>query len=134
MLTEADTCRKFAVPKLQAAVKTDFTWNPHSPYPADRDLGDSAFATQEEIDEAGKTTKTEILTAENAETAEEDQALHEEQTAYNASLQPSALGLQPSSFPHCSHHGNVTEIIGKFGGAEQLRTPVRQIQSLLYSA
>ncbi len=55
--------------------------------------GDPAFATQEEIDEAGKTTKTEILTAENAE---ENLALHEAQPPYNASLQPSEFSLQPS--------------------------------------
>lgn len=35
--------------------------------------------------------------------------------------------------PPISHHGNVNEIIGKFGGAEELRTAVTQLQSLLYS-
>lgn len=32
-----------------------------------------------------------------------------------------------------SHHGNVNEIIGKFGGADQLRTAVNQLQSVLYA-
>ena len=36
--------------------------------------------------------------------------------------------------PPTSHHGNVNEIIGKFGGAEQLRKAVNQLQSLLYAA
>jgi hypothetical protein len=35
--------------------------------------------------------------------------------------------------PPISHHGNVNEIIGKFGGADQLRTAVSQLQSLLYA-
>ncbi len=35
--------------------------------------------------------------------------------------------------PPISHHGNVNEIIGKFGGAEQLRNAVNQLQSLLYN-
>lgn len=46
--------------------------------------GDPAFATQEEIDEAGKTTKTEILTAENTEDAEENSELHDNVTPYNS--------------------------------------------------
>src|SRR5262245_48073457 len=35
--------------------------------------------------------------------------------------------------PPISRHGNVNEIIGRFGGAEQLRDAVNQLQSLLYS-
>ncbi|MGB7768231.1 MAG: hypothetical protein WBN22_05180 [Verrucomicrobiia bacterium] len=49
---------------------------------------------------------------------------------------PSAVALQPSAFPHVrpiSDHGNVNEIIGKFGGADQLRNAVNQLQSLLYA-
>jgi len=36
--------------------------------------------------------------------------------------------------PPISQHGNVNEIIGKFGGADQLRNAVNQVQSLLYAA
>lgn len=36
--------------------------------------------------------------------------------------------------PPISPHGNVNEIIGKFGGADQFRTAVNQLQSLLYAA
>lgn len=35
--------------------------------------------------------------------------------------------------PPISHHGNVNEIIGKSGSADQLRTAVNQFQSLLYA-
>jgi type I restriction enzyme R subunit len=34
--------------------------------------------------------------------------------------------------PPITKHGNVSEIIGKFGSADQLRTAVNQLQSLLY--
>ena len=36
--------------------------------------------------------------------------------------------------PPISQHGNVNEIMGKFGGADQLRYAVNQLQSLLYAA
>ncbi len=36
--------------------------------------------------------------------------------------------------PPISQHGNVAEIIGKFGGAEQLRNAVSQLRTLLYAA
>jgi type I restriction enzyme, R subunit len=36
--------------------------------------------------------------------------------------------------PPISHHGNVNEIIGEFGGADQLRIAVNQLQSPLYAA
>ncbi len=42
---------------------------------------------------------------------------------------PDVLKVRP-----ISDHGNVNEIIGKFGGADQLRTSVNQLQSLLYAA
>ena len=36
--------------------------------------------------------------------------------------------------PPISQHGNVSEIVGKFGGPDQLRNAVNQLQSLLYAA
>ncbi len=49
----------------------------------------------------------------------------------------SSFIILPSSFPAVlppiSHHGNVNEIISKFGGADQLRSAVNQLQSLLYA-
>jgi type I restriction enzyme, R subunit len=36
--------------------------------------------------------------------------------------------------PPISHHGNVAEIVGKFGGPDQLRNAVNQLQLLLYAA
>jgi type I restriction enzyme R subunit len=35
--------------------------------------------------------------------------------------------------PPISQHGNVAEIISKFGGTEQLRNAVNQLQTLLYA-
>ena len=42
---------------------------------------------------------------------------------------PDVLKVRP-----ISDHGNVNEIIGKFGGADQLRNAVNQLQLLLYAA
>jgi len=36
--------------------------------------------------------------------------------------------------PPIPQHGNVAEIIGKFGGADQLRKAVNRLQTLLYAA
>jgi type I restriction enzyme R subunit len=36
--------------------------------------------------------------------------------------------------PPISRHGNVAEIVGKFGGEDQLRNAVNQLQTLLYAA
>ena len=41
---------------------------------------------------------------------------------------PDVLKVRP-----ISDHGNVNEIIGKFGGADQLRNAVNKLQSLLYA-
>jgi len=49
----------------------------------------------------------------------------------------SSFIIQPSAFPPVppiSQRGNVNEIIGKFGGADQLRNAVNQLQALLYAA
>ena len=54
----------------------------------------------------------------------------------SARSRPLALSLQPLAFlsvPPLSSHGNVNEIMGKFGGAANLRNAVNQLQSLLYS-
>ncbi len=53
--------------------------------------------------------------------------------------QPATAELQFSlpevlKVPPISHHGNVAEIIGNFGGTDQLRNAVNQLQSLLYAA
>ena len=42
---------------------------------------------------------------------------------------PDVLNILP-----ISQHGNVNEIIGKFGGPDQLRNAVNQLQTLLYAA
>src|SRR5439155_27195031 len=56
----------------------------------------------------------------------------EKDTATDRELQftlPDVLKVPP-----ISHHGNVNEIVGKFGGADQLRNAVNQLQSLFYAA
>jgi hypothetical protein len=46
---------------------------------------------------------------------------------------PKRCDFSPRRATPISHHGNVNEIIGKFGGADQLRNAVNQLQSLLYA-
>jgi hypothetical protein len=49
----------------------------------------------------------------------------------------SAFSLQPLAFPSVppiSSRGNVNEIMGRFGGADQLGNAVNQLQALLYAA
>ena len=36
--------------------------------------------------------------------------------------------------PPISQHGNVAEIVGKFGGEDQLRNAVNRLRTLLYAA
>ena len=70
--------------------------------------GDPAFATQEEIDENGKTTSTDILTTENTENTEEEaSALHEQPPPYDPFAQPSTLNSQPSTRKYYYDGGQV---------------------------
>jgi hypothetical protein len=46
-------------------------------------------------------------------------------------FQFSAFSIQPLAFVFAAGWENVAEIIGKFGGAVQLRNAVNQLQSLL---
>jgi hypothetical protein len=39
----------------------------------------------------------------------------------------------PLKVPPISQHGNVNEIIGKFGSADQFHNAVNQVQTLLYA-
>lgn len=179
MATEADTCRKFVVPKLQAS---GWDSDPHSitDYTAEkvRTLFDSpdeqatpatnggrARAPERRIDfptvaaQAGKPEadpfdllcqlafNAPVLTRRQradrlkqqhvaffkffAPEAREilDELL--EKYASDSELQftlPDVLKLPP-----ISQHGNVNEIIGKFGGADKLRNAVNQLQSFLYA-
>lgn len=51
---------------------------------------------------------------------------------------PLAFSIQPLAFflkiPPISQRGSVSEIAGHFGGPEQLRTAVKQLQEILYAA
>ncbi len=49
---------------------------------------------------------------------------------------PLAFSLEPLAFPYVppiSSRGNVNEIMGRFGGAANLRNAFNQLQSLLYA-
>ena len=91
MPNEANRCRKFVVPKLQAA-----GWDnePHS-------IAEQRYFTDGRCADAGELPFT----------------------------QPDMLQI-----PTITKHGKLNEIIGKFGGADQLRNAVNQLQSLLYAA
>ena len=47
-----------------------------------------------------------------------------------------SLGSLPGvlKVPPMFQHGNLVEIIGRFGGSDQLRHAVKQLQTLLYAA
>ena len=79
-----------------------------------------------------KPTATRHHAAEHGSEAQEILADLLEKYATDGELQftlPDVLKVPP-----ISHHGNVNEIIGKFGGADQLRNAVNQLQGLLYAA
>lgn len=70
-----------------------------------------------------------------------DQYSHEVQTILNELLEKyaehgTAQFLIPDilKVPPLSNHGNVVEITSLFGGPDQLRAAVHQLQSLLYAA
>ncbi len=82
-MTEVDTCR------------SDYTGTATRNFAEPAFGGDPAFVAQEEIDEHGKTTKTDILTAENAEDGEKKAAqLHDDTTPYSTDSQLSTINLQ----------------------------------------
>jgi hypothetical protein len=57
------------------------------------------------------------------------QIVFEAALRFSCRLLPDVLKVPP-----ISQHGNVNEIIAKFGGADQLRNAVNQLQPLLYAA
>jgi hypothetical protein len=121
MPTEADTCRKFVVPKLQAA---GWDNDPHS-------IAEQRWFTKGRI----------VLRGNHAERRKGKRADYLlrytrdfpilEKYAIDGELQftlPDVLKVAP-----LWRHGNVAEIIDKFGGVDQLRNAVNQLQTLLYA-
>jgi len=62
--------------------------------------------------------------------------LNVEDTAMKTTGPPSQFSLQTSSLfivPPISGRGNINEIMSRFGGADNLRNAVNQLQLLLYA-
>jgi type I restriction enzyme, R subunit len=121
MSTEADTCRKFVVPLLQAAGWDD---EPHS-------IAEQRWFTHRQRADRVKRQQTAFF---NYFAPEAREILNDllKKYAADGELQftlPDVLKLPP-----ISQHANVAEIIGIFGGAEQRRNAVNQLQTLLYAA
>jgi type I restriction enzyme R subunit len=140
MPNEADTCRKLVVPKLQAAGWED---EPNSIIQQagkpDADLFDllchlafnAPLFTRRQRADRVKKKQTAFFNYFAPEAREILSDLLEKYAA-DGELQftlPDVLKVPP-----ISEHGNVAEIMGKFGGADQLRHAVNQLQSLLYAA
>jgi type I restriction enzyme R subunit len=139
MPTEANTCRKFVVPKLQAA---GWENGPHSMIQQaakpDADPFDLlchlAFNTplltrRQRADRVKK--KQAAFFSYFAPEAREILSKLLEKYAADGELQltlPDVLKVPP-----ISHRGNVNEIMGKFGGPDNLRNSVNELQSLLYA-
>jgi hypothetical protein len=125
MLTEADTCRTLVLPKLYAAGWTDNQIGAEETFIARR----SIIATTR-ADRVNK-ERSEFLAKFGPEARAVLSDLLEKH-AIDGELEftlPDVLKVPP-----LSQRGNVNEIIGKFGGADQLRNAVNQLQRLLYAA
>ena len=130
-MTEADTCRKFVVPLLQ---KAGWDNDPHS-------IAEQRYFTAGRIVAQGLTRRRRAGRVKKQQAAffayyapEAREILSDllEKYAADGELQftlPDVLKVPP-----ISHRGNVPEIVSKFGGAEQLRNAVNQLQGLLYLA
>jgi len=124
----ADTCRNHVVPRLQAA-----GWEPDAdPFGLLCHLAFNApVLTRRQRADRVKRQQNAFFNYLGPEAREILNDLLEKY-ATDGELQftpPDVLKVRP-----ISDHGNVNEIIGKFGGADQLRNTVNQLQSLLYAA
>jgi type I restriction enzyme R subunit len=141
MSTEADTCRKFVVPKLQAA-----GWDSDSHSIAEQrsftDADQRASSLSASIGERAGVrcrSRQQHVAFFKFFAPEAREILNElmQKYASDGELQlvavrkhlPDVLKVAP-----ISKHGNVAEIANHFGGLEQLGTAVNQLQSLLYAA
>ena len=128
MSTEADTCRKLVVPKLQAAC---WDSDPHS-IAEQRSFTDGRIVVRGNKAERKKTKRADYLLRY---TRDFPIAVTEAKAEYKKA----ADGLQVREYAGMlglkfAYATNVNEIIGKFGGVDQLRNAVKQLQSLLYAA
>jgi type I restriction enzyme R subunit len=150
MGTEADTCRTLITPKLRAA-----GWESDSHSFAERGIDFSHVATQAGQPDADPfdllchlAFNAPVLTRrQRADRMKQQQAAFfayfapEAREILNDLLEKYAIdGELYFTLPDVLkiapiwRHGNVAEIARKFGGPDQLRSAVNQLQSLLYSA
>ena len=114
MANEADTCRRYVVPRPQAA-----GWD-KAPPPLSREHAQRLRSEKKDfVDQNG---------------AEARAILHELLDKYTEHgtaqfVIPDALELPP-----INRHGNVIEIVRRFGGEDRLAEAVRKLQTLLYAA
>jgi type I restriction enzyme R subunit len=140
MPTEADTCRKLVVPKLQAA---GWDNDPHSmvkqagkpdadPFDLLLHLAFNApLLSRRQCADRVKQQQTAFFNYFAPEAREIMSDLLEKYAA-DGELQftlPDVLKVPP-----ISKHGNVAEIANLYGGFEQLGTAINKLQSLLYAA
>jgi type I restriction enzyme R subunit len=121
MSTEADTCRKFVVPLLQAAGWDD---EPHS-------IAEQRLLTLRQRADRVKRQQTAFFNYFAPEAREILNDLPEKYAA-DGELQftlPDVLKVPP-----ISKHGNVVEIARIFGEFDRLGSAINQRQSLLYAA
>jgi hypothetical protein len=162
-MNEADTCRKFVVPKLQAA-----GWDnaPHS-IAEQRYFTDGRIVVRgsQAIRKPGKRADyllrygrdfpIGIVEAKSSYKNPGDGLQQAKESEDKPEVDPTILQEPPAAYgslsssteegaaeripdvlkvPPISDHGKVNEIIGKFGAADRLRDAVNQLQSLLYAA
>ncbi len=126
MGTEADTCRTLITPRLQAA-----GWDSDAFDLLCHLAFNAPVLTRRQRADRVKTQQAAFFGYFAPEARDILNDLLEKY-ATDGELQftlPDVLKVPP-----ISHHGNVAEIIGKFGGPDQLRNAVNQLQSLLYVA
>jgi hypothetical protein len=124
MLTEADTCRTLVLPKLYAAGRADNRIGAEETFIASRSI--IATRRADRVNKEGSDFFAKF--GPDARAVLGDLL---EKYAEDGDLEftlPDVLKVPP-----LSQRGNVNEIIGKFGGAEQLREAVSPLQSLLYA-
>jgi type I restriction enzyme R subunit len=124
--TEADTCRKFVVPKLQAG-KPDA-----DPFDLLCHLAFNApMLTRRQRADRVKRQQTAFF---NYFQLEAQEILSELLEKYAADREVQFSLPEILKIPPISKHGTVNEIAGPFGGNDELRDAVNQLQSLLYEA
>ncbi len=133
MPTEADTCRKFVLPKLYSAGWSDEQISERRTFIDGRIVVHGDRATRRKGRRADRLKKQQAVFF-GCFAPEAREILNDllEKYAADGELQftlPNMLKVPP-----ISQHGNVAEIARVFGGEDHLRNAVNQLQTLLYAA